>query len=99
MLDKKKVFKEDRSSMPDRINPKIDLAFNRIFGVEQNKDLTISLLNSIVSKEDQIEDFIIRTGAPLLMPLETDEGKKVQKRFEQYLEDVRSKQLTSRVNI
>ena len=45
--------------MPDRINPRIDLAFKRIFGVEQNKDLTISLLNSIVSKEDQIEDLTL----------------------------------------
>lgn len=42
--------------MPYDINPKVDLAFKKIFGVEENKDLTISLLNSIVSEEDQVKD-------------------------------------------
>ena len=41
------------------VNPRIDLAFKRIFGVEQNKDLTVSLLNSIVSEEDQVEDITL----------------------------------------
>ena len=36
------------------VNPRIDLVFKKIFGVEENKDLLISLLNSILSKEDQI---------------------------------------------
>ncbi len=36
------------------INPRVDIAFKKIFGVEENKDLLISLINSIVSKEDQI---------------------------------------------
>ncbi|WP_395476434.1 Rpn family recombination-promoting nuclease/putative transposase [Rickettsia endosymbiont of Pantilius tunicatus] len=36
------------------INPRVDLAFKKIFGVEENKDLLISLVNSIVGKEDQI---------------------------------------------
>lgn len=38
------------------ISPKIDIAFKKIFGVEENKDLLISLINSIVSKEDQVAD-------------------------------------------
>ena len=38
------------------ISPRVDLAFKKIFGVEENKDLLISLVNSIVSKEDQISD-------------------------------------------
>jgi len=33
--------------------PIIDIAFKKIFGVEENKDLLISLINSIVSKEDR----------------------------------------------
>jgi predicted transposase/invertase (TIGR01784 family) len=37
-----------------KISPRIDLAFKKIFGVEENKDLLISLLNSIVSAEDQV---------------------------------------------
>ncbi len=38
-----------------QISPRVDIAFKKIFGVEENKDLLISLINSIVSKEDQIE--------------------------------------------
>lgn len=38
------------------INPRIDIAFKKIFGVEENKDLLISLINSIVSKEDQVSN-------------------------------------------
>jgi predicted transposase/invertase (TIGR01784 family) len=37
-----------------KINPKVDIAFKKIFGVEENKDLLISLINSIVSQEDQV---------------------------------------------
>ena len=37
-----------------RINPRVDLAFKKIFGVEENKDLLISLINSIVDVEDQV---------------------------------------------
>jgi predicted transposase/invertase (TIGR01784 family) len=36
------------------ITPRVDIAFKKIFGVEENKDLLISLINSIVSKEDQV---------------------------------------------
>jgi len=38
------------------ITPRVDIAFKKIFGVEENKDLLISLINSIVSKEDQIAE-------------------------------------------
>jgi predicted transposase/invertase (TIGR01784 family) len=38
------------------INPRVDLAFKKIFGVEENKDLLISLINSVVSEEDQIKE-------------------------------------------
>ncbi len=41
--------------MGEMINPRVDLAFKKIFGVEENKDLLISLLNSIVSKDDQVD--------------------------------------------
>lgn len=39
-----------------KINPRVDLAFKKIFGVEENKDLLISLINSIVGAEDQVVD-------------------------------------------
>ncbi|MEM6338779.1 MAG: Rpn family recombination-promoting nuclease/putative transposase [Pseudomonadota bacterium] len=38
------------------ITPKVDIVFKKLFGVEENKDLLISLINSIVSEEDQVED-------------------------------------------
>jgi predicted transposase/invertase (TIGR01784 family) len=38
------------------ISPKVDIAFKKIFGVEENKDLLISLINSIVGVEDQVAD-------------------------------------------
>lgn len=36
------------------VSPRVDIAFKKIFGVEENKDLLISLINSIVSLEDQV---------------------------------------------
>ena len=42
--------------MPEKINPRIDLAFKKIFGTEENKDLLISLINSIVGEEDHVVD-------------------------------------------
>ena len=45
--------------MTERISPRIDIAFKKIFGVEENKDLLISLINSIVSQADQVSDVIL----------------------------------------
>ena len=43
---------------PDRamckINPRVDFAFKKLFGSEENKDLLISLINAIVSEEEQV---------------------------------------------
>eukprot|EP01059_Diplonema_ambulator_P037550 TRINITY_DN9987_c0_g1_i1.p1 TRINITY_DN9987_c0_g1~~TRINITY_DN9987_c0_g1_i1.p1 ORF type:complete len:277 (+),score=0.78 TRINITY_DN9987_c0_g1_i1:652-1482(+) len=41
------------------ITPKVDLAFKKLFGVEENKDLLISLINAIVSAEDQVSDITL----------------------------------------
>ena len=41
------------------INPRVDIAFKKIFGVEENKDLLISLINSIVSESDQVTDLTL----------------------------------------
>jgi len=43
-----------------RINPRVDFAFKKLFGVEENKDLLISLINAIVSEEDQVRDLILK---------------------------------------
>ncbi len=37
-----------------KINPRVDFAFKKLFGSEENKDLLISLINAIVSEEDQV---------------------------------------------
>ncbi len=52
------------------ISPRVDIAFKKIFGVEENKDLLISLINSIVSKEDQV------IGVTLLNPYNPKNFKK-----------------------
>jgi len=40
----------------EKISPRVDLAFKKIFGVEENKDLLIALINAIVGTEDQVKD-------------------------------------------
>ena len=42
-----------------KISPRVDLAFKKIFGVEENKDLLISLINSIVGQDDQVSDITL----------------------------------------
>lgn len=43
----------------EKISPRVDIAFKKIFGVEENKDLLISLINSIVSEEDQVSEITL----------------------------------------
>ena len=38
-----------------QVNPRVDIAFKKIFGTEENKDLLLSLINSIVGEEDQVK--------------------------------------------
>jgi predicted transposase/invertase (TIGR01784 family) len=38
-----------------RINPKVDFAFKKLFGSEENKDLLISFINSILPEDKQIK--------------------------------------------
>lgn len=37
------------------ISPRVCLPFKKLFGVEENKDLLVSLINSIVGKDDFLE--------------------------------------------
>ena len=39
-----------------KINPRVDFAFKKLFGSEENKDLLISLINSVVSESDQVKE-------------------------------------------
>jgi predicted transposase/invertase (TIGR01784 family) len=43
-----------------RINPRVDFAFKKLFGSEENKDLLISLINAIVSEKDQVADIELK---------------------------------------
>lgn len=54
----------------EKIVPRVDIAFKKIFGVEENKDLLMSLINSIVGKEDQV------TKVTLLNPYNAKNFKK-----------------------
>lgn len=41
------------------LNPRVDFAFKKLFGSEENKDCLISLINSIVSEKDRVVDVIL----------------------------------------
>lgn len=41
------------------LNPRVDFAFKKLFGVPENKDLLISFVNAIVSAEDQVVDLVL----------------------------------------
>ncbi len=43
-----------------RINPRVDFAFKKLFGSEENKDLLISLINAIVSEPDRVTDIELK---------------------------------------
>ena len=43
-----------------RINPKVDFAFKKLFGSEENKDLLISFINSVLSEDKQIENIELK---------------------------------------
>ncbi len=39
-----------------RLNPKVDFAFKKLFGSEENKSILISFINSIISEENKIKN-------------------------------------------
>ncbi|MGR3912589.1 MAG: Rpn family recombination-promoting nuclease/putative transposase [Candidatus Rhabdochlamydia sp.] len=45
--------------MIEKISPRVDIAFKKIFGVEENKDLLISLINSILAEEDEVTEITL----------------------------------------
>ncbi len=42
------------------LNPRVDFVFKKIFGSEENKDILMSFINSVVSAEDQVVDLTLR---------------------------------------
>ncbi|TDG93074.1 Rpn family recombination-promoting nuclease/putative transposase [Cardinium endosymbiont of Culicoides punctatus] len=43
----------------EKLTPRVDIVFKKLFGVEENKDLLISLINAIVRQEDQVADITL----------------------------------------
>lgn len=43
-----------------KVNPKIDLVFKKLFGVDQNKDLLLSLINSMLTDDDKMKEVSIK---------------------------------------
>ncbi|MDR3598144.1 Rpn family recombination-promoting nuclease/putative transposase [Clostridium sp.] len=43
-----------------RINPKVDIAFKKLFGSEENNDILISFINSILSEDQQIKNIHLK---------------------------------------
>ena len=43
-----------------RINPKVDIAFKKLFGSEENKDILISFINSVLSPDEQIKEITLK---------------------------------------
>ena len=43
-----------------KVNPKIDLVFKKLFGVDKNKDLLISFINSVLADEDHVSSIILK---------------------------------------
>ena len=50
-----------------RLNPKVDFAFKKLFGSEENKDLLISLINSVLQKEVPIKNIELKNPYNLTM--------------------------------
>ncbi|CAG8849206.1 21475_t:CDS:2, partial [Racocetra persica] len=49
----------EKASVLNRKFAAANIAFKKLFGVEENKDLLISLVNSIVSEEDQVTELTL----------------------------------------
>ena len=43
-----------------RINPKVDFAFKKLFGSEENKDLLLSLVNAVIGEDNPLIDLILK---------------------------------------
>lgn len=49
-----------------KYNPKVDLVFRKLFGSEENKDILISFINSVINKNPKIKDLKIKNPYNLL---------------------------------
>ena len=52
--------KEEKEKNMCRINPKVDFVFKKLFGSEENKDLLMSFINSVLPDDEQINYIELR---------------------------------------
>lgn len=43
-----------------KVNPKIDIVFKKLFGVDENKDLLLSLINSLLTEDDKMKEVTLK---------------------------------------
>ena len=43
-----------------KLNPKVDFAFKKLFGSEENKSILIDFINSVVSQENRIANIELK---------------------------------------
>jgi len=55
-----KIYIKEEVKLVCRLNPKVDFAFKKLFGSEENKDILIAFINSILSEDQQISDIILK---------------------------------------
>ncbi|MCK8825407.1 Rpn family recombination-promoting nuclease/putative transposase [Fuchsiella alkaliacetigena] len=67
-----------------RLNPRVDFAFKKLFGSEENKDILISFINSVLDEEEQIEDVILKNPSQLAEIKSIEKAIKVLKRQLKY---------------
>ena len=44
----------------EKFNPLVDFAFKKLFGVDENKDILMDLINAVVSEDDKVENIEIK---------------------------------------
>ena len=72
-----------------KINPRVDFAFKKLFGSEENTDLLMSLINAIVSSEEQVvedERLIYELRMQSLADVESKIASAEEKGIEQGIE-------------
>jgi predicted transposase/invertase (TIGR01784 family) len=60
--------------MAQNLNPKIDFVFRKLFGVEENKDILIALINSVVEPDMRLTDVTIKNPFNLASYLDEKES-------------------------
>ena len=50
-----------------RLNPKIDIAFRKLFGSEENKEILRSFINSVLPQHEQVKTVEIKNPYNIIL--------------------------------